>query len=64
MTTTLHVPAPPLRAARRRGVKPTLLIGLVLLLVLLLAALFPRLFTPYSPTDFDYTAIWRSTRVP
>ena len=59
MTTTLNVPAPPLRVARRRGVKPTLLIGLVLLLLLLLAALFPRLFTPYSPTDFDYTAILR-----
>lgn len=60
MTTTLHAPASPLRTARRRGVKPTLLIGLVLLLVLLLAALFPRLFTPYSPTDFDYTAILKA----
>jgi peptide/nickel transport system permease protein len=57
MTTTLPAPNVTLKAARRTRLKPTLVIGLVLLLVLLLAAMFPRLFTPYSPTDFDYTAI-------
>lgn len=57
MTTTLPAPAATVRVARRRTVKPTLIVGLVLLLVLLLAALFPRMFTPFSPTDFDYTAI-------
>ena len=57
MTTTLPAPGAALKVARRRSLKPTLVIGLVLLFVLLLAALFPHLFTPYSPTDFDYTAI-------
>ena len=56
MTATLPAVAPA-PAARRRSFKPTLLIGLALLLLLLLAALVPRLFTPFSPTDFDYTAI-------
>ncbi|WP_085931743.1 ABC transporter permease [Deinococcus peraridilitoris] len=37
--------------------KPTLLIGLLMLLVLLTAAFVPRLLAPYSPTDFDYNAI-------
>lgn len=56
MTATLPA-ALPASVARRRSFKPTLLIGLGLLLLLLLAALVPRLFTPFSPTDFDYTAI-------
>lgn len=42
---------------RRRWPKPTLLIGLALLLLLLIAALFPKVLAPFSPTDFDYEAI-------
>jgi peptide/nickel transport system permease protein len=42
---------------RRRWPKPTLLIGLTLLLLLLMAALFPQLLARFSPTDFDYEAI-------
>jgi len=57
MTATLPVQTVTAPAARRRTLKPTLVIGLLLLLLLVLAALFPRLFTPFSPTDFDYTAI-------
>ncbi len=45
------------RSRARRGPKPTLFIGLILLVVLLLAAVFPRAFTSLGPTDFDYTAI-------
>lgn len=45
------------QTARRRWPKPTLLIGLALLLVLLIAALFPKVLAPFSPTDFDYEAI-------
>ena len=56
MTATLPA-ALPASVARRRSFKPTLLIGLGLLLLLLLAAAAPQLFTPFSPTDFDYTAI-------
>lgn len=57
MTATLPVQTVTAPATRRRTIKPTLVIGLLLLLLLVLAALFPRLFTPFSPTDFDYTAI-------
>ncbi|PYE49927.1 ABC transporter permease [Deinococcus yavapaiensis] len=57
MTTT----APPVtsvapRRTRRRP-KPTLIAGLLLLLPLVIAAVAPKLLAPYSPTDFDYTAI-------
>ncbi|UQN08877.1 ABC transporter permease [Deinococcus sp. QL22] len=45
------------QANRRRWPKPTLLIGLALLLLLLIAALFPKVLAPFSPTDFDYEAI-------
>ncbi|MFB9991182.1 ABC transporter permease [Deinococcus oregonensis] len=48
------------QVARRRWPKPTLLIGLALLLVLLIAALFPKVLAPFSPTDFDYEAILQS----
>ncbi|GHF38292.1 peptide/nickel transport system permease protein [Deinococcus metalli] len=52
------VAAPATAPARtRRWPKPTLLIGLVLLLLLILAALFPAALAPHSPTDFDYNAI-------
>ncbi|MDV6375451.1 ABC transporter permease [Deinococcus arenicola] len=56
--TTMHSPAleAPARP-RRRWPKPTLLIGLALLLVLIFAALFPRVLAPFSPTDFDYEAL-------
>ena len=56
MTTTVPSAAA-LTVPRRRLPKPTLFIGLVLLLILVVAALFPRLFAPFSPTDFDYQAI-------
>lgn len=55
MTAVTTVPAAPART--RRGPKPTLLIGLILLAVLIFAALFPAALAPYSPTDFDYEAI-------
>ncbi|GGJ66475.1 ABC transporter permease [Deinococcus aquiradiocola] len=57
MITTLDAPRARPRATRRRLPKPTLVLGLLLLALLLAAAAFPRLFTPFSPTDFDYTAI-------
>jgi len=56
VTTTLPAITSP-RAARRPRLKPTLLLGLALLLLLLTAALLPKLLAPFSPTDFDYTAI-------
>ena len=37
--------------------KPTLVIGLGLLALFLLAAVFPNLIAPYNPTEFDYNAI-------
>ncbi len=56
--TTMHSPALEVAARpRRRWPKPTLLIGLALLLLLLVAALFPRALAPFSPTDFDYEAL-------
>lgn len=55
MTAAALPAAAPVRP--RRGPKPTLLIGLVLLLGLLIAALAPKALAPFSPTDFDYTAI-------
>lgn len=55
MTAVTTVPAAPVRT--RRGPKPTLLIGLILLAVLIVAALFPAALAPHSPTDFDYEAI-------
>ncbi|UBV44300.1 ABC transporter permease (plasmid) [Deinococcus taeanensis] len=57
MTAALTTAAPAPAPARRRVPKPTLLIGLALLLVLLGAALFPAPLAPFSPTDFDYEAI-------
>ncbi|MFC4640176.1 ABC transporter permease [Deinococcus hohokamensis] len=57
MTATLTPVAPAAAAPRRRLPKPTLLIGLALLAVLLLAAAFPAQLAPFSPTDFDYEAI-------
>src|SRR5688572_22928338 len=38
----------------------TLFAGLLLLSVFILLALFPHRLAPYSPTDFDYTAILTS----
>lgn len=35
----------------------TLIVGMLLLAVLLAMAFFPGVIAPYSPTDFDYTAI-------
>lgn len=56
--TTMHSPALEVPARpRRRWPKPTLLIGLALLLLLIFAALFPRVLAPFSPTDFDYEAL-------
>ncbi|AFZ69675.1 ABC-type dipeptide/oligopeptide/nickel transport system, permease component (plasmid) [Deinococcus peraridilitoris DSM 19664] len=57
MTTALQPIAPNTPPTTRRMPKPTLLIGLLMLLVLLTAAFVPRLLAPYSPTDFDYNAI-------
>ena len=37
--------------------KPTLLVGLLLLLVFLITALFPAQLAPYDPATFDYTAL-------
>lgn len=56
--TTMHSPALEVPArTRRRWPKPTLLIGLALLLLLIVAALFPQALAPFSPTDFDYEAL-------
>ena len=55
--TTMHSPALEVAPRPRRWPKPTLLIGLLLLLVLIVAALFPQALARYSPTDFDYQAI-------
>ncbi len=55
--TTMHSPALAPARPRRRWPKITLLIGLVLLLILVAAALFPQHLARYSPTDFDYEAI-------
>ena len=41
----------------RFRLKFSLLVGLVLLVIFVLMALFPGKIAPYSPTDFDYTAI-------
>lgn len=41
----------------RRPLKPTLLIGLGMLGLLLFAALFPQVLAPYNPTAFDYENI-------
>ena len=38
-------------------VKPTLWIGLLLLLAFVFTALFPGLIAPYDPTEFHYDAI-------
>ncbi len=57
MTTTVPTAAALATPRRRRLPKPTLFIGLVLLLVLVMAALFPHVLAPFSPTDFDYQAI-------
>ncbi len=57
MTATLTPAAPAAPRARRRWPKPTLLIGLGLLALLLVAALFPAQLAPFSPTEFDYNAI-------
>ncbi len=56
MTAAL-TPAVTAAAPRRRLPKPTLLIGLALLALLLAAAAFPAQLAPFSPTDFDYEAI-------
>lgn len=56
MTTILTPQAAPARP-RRRWPKPTLIIGLALLLILLFAALFPATLAPFNATDFDYGAI-------
>ena len=55
MTVSLASSAP--KVTQRWRVKPTLAAGLFLLLLLLVAALFPHWIAPYSPTDFDYNAI-------
>ncbi|MBB5234821.1 ABC transporter permease subunit [Deinococcus budaensis] len=57
MTTTL--PAAPAAAPRRtrRRPKPTLVLGLLLLVPILIATFFPGRLAPFSPTDFDYGAI-------
>lgn len=57
MTAALTPAAPAAPRARRRWPKPTLLIGLGLLALLLVAALFPAQLAPFSPTEFDYNAI-------
>ncbi|GGL13713.1 ABC transporter permease [Deinococcus radiotolerans] len=57
MTATLTPAAPAAPRVRRRWPKPTLLIGLGLLALLLIAALFPAQLSPFSPTEFDYNAI-------
>ena len=56
MTAAL-TPAVTAASPRRRLPKPTLLIGLALLALLLAAAAFPAQLAPFSPTDFDYEAI-------
>lgn len=55
--TTMHSPALEVAPRARRWPKPTLLIGLALLLLLIVAALFPQALAPFSPTDFDYEAL-------
>lgn len=47
----------PTAAPARRRIKPTLLIGLVMLAVLLFAAFFPQVIAPFNPTAFDYQAL-------
>lgn len=45
------------RSNSRMALKPTLVFGLVLLVVFLAAALFPAQIAPYDPAEFDYGAI-------
>ena len=45
------------RSLLRVRPKPTLLIGLLLLLVFLITALFPAQLAPYDPAAFDYTTL-------
>ena len=45
------------RAASRHKRKFTLFAGLFMLAIFVTLALFPEQLAPYSPTDFDYTAI-------
>lgn len=47
----------PTAAPARRRIKPTLLLGLVMLAVLLFAAFFPQVIAPFNPTAFDYQAL-------
>ncbi|ACO47990.1 ABC transporter permease [Deinococcus deserti] len=57
---TTLTPATPAAAAprrTRRRPKPTLVMGLLLLLPILAATFAPGLIAPYSPTEFDYSAI-------
>nr|WP_221269769.1 ABC transporter permease [Deinococcus budaensis] len=53
------MPAAPAAAPRRtrRRPKPTLVLGLLLLVPILIATFFPGRLAPFSPTDFDYGAI-------
>lgn len=56
---TTAIPAAPATAPRRtrRRPKPTLVLGLLLLIPILIATFFPGRLAPFSPTDFDYGAI-------
>ena len=49
------------RSLLRVRPKPTLLIGLLLLLVFLITALFPAQLAPYDPAAFDYTALMQGS---
>lgn len=41
----------------RRQLKPTLIVGMVLIGVFVVMAIVPNLIAPYSPTAFDYEAV-------
>lgn len=51
------LPTRRVRVRNRARLRPSFLLGLVLLAIFVALALFPGLFAPYSPTDFDYEAI-------
>lgn len=56
----MATPLPGLEVARphsKRRLKPTLILGILIIGTFVLMALFPHWIAPYSPTKFDYQAV-------